>query len=98
MDIKVVKIESANRNRALAAVQFEISSDGEAILISHAHVLRNRQGERWVAMPSYSVQLGGGRYEYFPAVTFSLKLKRAVEDVILPAFDAWQIQQAGGTR
>jgi hypothetical protein len=42
-------------------------------------------------MPSYSVPANGGRsYDYLPAVILSTKLKRDVEDAVLPAFEAWE--------
>jgi hypothetical protein len=47
-------------------------------------------------MPSYSVPANGGRsYDYLPAVVLSAKLKREVEDAVLPAFEAWE---QGGAR
>jgi hypothetical protein len=75
----------------------------DSIVIDDARVLRNKQGQLWLAMPSYSVPVNGGRsYDYLPAVILSTKLKRDVEDTVLPAFEAWEREQSapvqGGAR
>jgi hypothetical protein len=46
-------------------------------------------------MPCYSVVSTGGRgYDYLPAIILSTSLKRSVEDVVLPAFEVWEKDQA----
>jgi hypothetical protein len=41
-----------------------------------------------------AANLGGRSYAYLPAVVLSTKLKREVEDIVLPAFEAWQREQS----
>ena len=62
-------------------------------------VLRNKHGQLWLAMPSYSVPANGGRsYDYLQAVALSTQLKRQVEDAVLPAFETWEREQAKSAR
>jgi DNA-binding cell septation regulator SpoVG len=99
MQVKVLGISRSSKPRVLASVRLEISVDGagESVIVDDARVLRNKQGQLWVAMPSYSVQMGGGRYDYQPAVTLSMGLKRAAEDAVLPAYEVWERGQRQGS-
>lgn len=57
-------------------------------------MLRNKHGQQWLSMPSFTVSAIGGRtYDYSPAVILSTKLKRNVEDVVFPAFEVWEQAQ-----
>ena len=96
MQIKVLAFTRSSKPAVLASVRLELSTDtGECITIDDARVLRNKHGQLWLAMPSYSVPGAGGRsYDYLPAVIVSTKLKREVEDAVLPAFEAWEREQA----
>ena len=77
----------------------QVQQAGDTITIDDARVLRNRHGQLWLAMPSYSVPASNGRsYDYLPAVVLSTKLKREVEDAVLPAFEAWEREQQAGVR
>jgi len=97
MQIKVLAFSRTSKPAVLASVRFEVAADtGESVIIDDARVLRNKHGQIWLAMPSYSVPCAGGRsYDYLPAVTISTKLKREVEDAVLPAFEAWEREQTG---
>jgi hypothetical protein len=101
MDIHVLAFRKSVRPTVLASVEIEISfPSGDSIVIADARVLRNRQGSTWLSMPNYSEPSsdtrGGARYQYFPAVVLSAQLKRAVDDVVLPAFEEWEAE--GGAR
>jgi hypothetical protein len=101
MEVKILSISPSNKPAVLASVRIEISveSTGDCITIDDARVLRNRHGQAWLAMPSYSVPAGGGRgYDYLPAVILGTALKRIVEDTVLPAFEEWEREQAVGVR
>jgi DNA-binding cell septation regulator SpoVG len=99
MQIKVLSLSRSPKSCVLATAGIELTVEGESITIDDARVLRNKHGQLWLAMPSYSVPSGNGRsYDYLPAVILSTGLKRAVEDAVLPAFEAWEREQAAGVR
>jgi hypothetical protein len=95
MQVKVLAFTRSNKPAVLASVRLELAADNaQSVTIEDARVLRNKHGQLWLAMPSYSVPANGGRsYDYFPAVIMSTKLKREVEDAVLPAFEAWEREQ-----
>jgi len=96
MKIKILAFNRSPKPAVLASVRIEVwAENGESITIDDARVLRNKHSQLWLAMPSYSVPASGGRnYDYLPAVILSTALKRAVEDAVLPAFEAWEREQA----
>ena len=99
MQIKVLSFSRSLKPSVLATARIELTAEGDSITIDDARVLRNKHGQLWLAMPSYSVPMNGGRgFDYLPAVIFDTGLKRAVEDVVLPAFEAWEREQAAGVR
>jgi hypothetical protein len=91
MEIRVLSFSPSSKPAVLASVRIELVSEtGESIIIDDARILKNRNGQFWLAMPSYSMPASGGRgYDYLPAVTLGTTLKRAVEDEVLPAFEKW---------
>ena len=95
MLVKVLSFSRSPKPAVLASVRIELDADeGDSVIIDDARVLRNKHGQLWLAMPSYSVPANGGRsYDYLPAVILSTKLKREVEDAVLPAFEAWEREQ-----
>jgi hypothetical protein len=96
MKATVLSISRSNKPTVLASVRIELAADGtgDSVIIDDARVLRNKHGQLWLAIPSYSVPANGGRsYDYLPAVILSTKLKREVEDAVLPAFEAWEREQ-----
>jgi hypothetical protein len=99
MQIKLLSLSRCPKPSVLATARIELTVEGDSIIIDDARVLRNKYGQLWLAMPSYSAPMNGGRgYDYLPAVIFSAALKRAVEDAVLPAFEAWEREQAAGVR
>lgn len=95
MLVKVLSFSRSSRPAVLASVRLELAADtGDSIIIDDARVLRNKHGQLWLAMPSYSVPSSNERYDYLPAVVLSTRLKREVEDAVLPAFEAWERAQA----
>ncbi len=95
MQIKVLNFSSNSKPQVLASVRIELLFEGagDSIIVDDARVLRNRHGQLWLAMPSYSIPANGKTYDYLPAVILSAKLKREVEDVVLPAYEDWERQQ-----
>ena len=99
MQVKVLAFSRSSKPAVLASVRLELALGGDSITIDDARVLRNKHGQLWLAMPSYSVPADGGRsYDYLPAVVLSTKLKREVEDAVLPAFEAWEQEEQAGVR
>jgi hypothetical protein len=96
MQVKVLAFSRSPKPAVLASVRIELAVEGtgDSITIDDARILKNRNGQLWLAMPSYSVPTSGGRgYDYLPALILSNALKRAVEDAVLPAFEAWEREQ-----
>jgi len=96
MQVTVLAFSRSNKPAVLASAHIELAANdaSDSIIIDDARVLRNKHGQLWLAMPSYSVQASGGRgYDYLPAVILSTALKRAVEDAVLPAFEVWERDQ-----
>lgn len=114
MQVKVLAFSRSVKTGVLASVRIELTLakpegtdrlpslaelTGDSITIDDARVLRNKHGQLWLAMPSYSVPASNGRsYDYLPAVILSTKLKREVEDAVLPAFEAWEREQQAAMR
>jgi hypothetical protein len=96
MKVKVLAFSRSSKPAVLAAVRVELATDTvDSIIIDDARILRNKHGQLWLAMPSYSVPVTGGRsYDYLPAIVLSTALKRLVEDAVLPPFEAWEREQA----
>jgi len=96
MLVKVLSFSPSSKPSVLASVRVGLAAEsaGDPIVIDDALVLRNKHGQLWLAMPSYSVPSSNARYDYLPAVVLSTKLKRDVEDVVLPAFEVWELEQA----
>lgn len=90
MEVQVLNLSKSSRPGVLASVRLQISNGSESIVVDDCRVLRNRLGQAWLAMPSYSERLKSGRFDYFPAVNLSAGLKRLVEDVVIRAFEAWE--------
>lgn len=94
MQVTVRGITQSHKESVLASAAIELSDgNGATVLIEDLRVLRNKQGSLWVAMPSYSVPLGGKGYEYRPTVILSRALQREVEDRVLSAYEEWARQQ-----
>jgi hypothetical protein len=95
MQAKLVNFSASSKPQVLASVRIELTAEetSDTIIINDARVLRNRHGQLWLAMPAYSVPASGRGYDYLPAIILSTKLKREVEDIVLPAFEAWERQQ-----
>jgi hypothetical protein len=78
MEIRVLSFSRSNKPAVLASVRIElVTGTGDSITIDDARILKNRNGQLWLAMPSYSTPTSGGRgYDYAPALVFSTALKR----------------------
>jgi DNA-binding cell septation regulator SpoVG len=95
----VISPAPPDKSSILAVAQVELGFDEHTVTIEDVRVLRNRQGELWVSLPTRSVRaLSSSReYQYLPVVTLSRLLKRQVEDAVLAEY---QVRGAsnGGAR
>ncbi len=100
MQVKVLAFCRSSKPAVLASVRIELALEGtgDSIIVDDARVLKNKHGQLWLAMPSYSVPSSNGRYDYMPAIVLSTKLKREVEDAVLPAFEQWESEQQAEVR
>jgi hypothetical protein len=95
MQVKVVAFTRSPKLSVLASVKFElVGENGHSITVDDARVLKNRNGQLWLAMPCHSMPSSGSRgYDYFPAIILCTALKRAIDDAVLPAFEVWERDQ-----
>jgi DNA-binding cell septation regulator SpoVG len=90
--VAVLELKKSEKNNVLASATVQITFDADSqITIADFRVLRNKQGNLWVAAPSRAVQLPAGRsFEYHPVVVLSRSLQRETEDKVLAAFAQWE--------
>ncbi len=94
MKITSVTFYPSTKAHVLGECKFQLTTeDGEFLIVDRARVLHNKQGELWLALPTYSVPVGRA-YEYRPTVTVSTRLRRLIEDAVLPAYKQWAAQQS----
>lgn len=101
MQTRILSLSRSSKPAVLASVRIELAIEGtgDSVIIDDARVLRNKHGQLWLAMPSHSVPSSNGRsYDYLPAVILSTKLKRDVEDAVLPAFEQWEHEHGAEAR
>ena len=68
MQVKLVNFSTSNKPQVLASVRIELTAEetADTIIIDDARVLRNRNGQLWLAMPAYSVPAIGEDTITFP--------------------------------
>lgn len=90
MKVHQVEIYPPRKASCIANAKVTLSDDaGSSIVIDDLRVIRNAQGQLWVAPPTYSTAQGKA-WEYFPTVTFDRALRRQVEDAVLAAYESQQ--------
>jgi DNA-binding cell septation regulator SpoVG len=95
MTVKVTSIKSSTKPHRLADASVELAdADGDCLTISDIRILRNRQGQTWIAMPSRSVNDGGRSFQYLPQIEPNRQLLRKIEDAVLAAFEDWTRSQS----
>ncbi len=97
MQVHVVKISPPTKSAALASATIEIQLDNdETLVIDDMRVLKNVHNELWIGFPSRIVN---GAYTQL--VFASHRVKRLIEDAVIPAYESWaasQSAQIGGAR
>jgi DNA-binding cell septation regulator SpoVG len=95
MKVEILKLEPSHRPNVRAHVSVALSGESFKITINDVRVLQNRQGQFWVAMPTYSVQRNTGDIGFVPTVELNSLLNTDVSLCVLAAFEKWN---AGGQR
>jgi hypothetical protein len=97
MQVQVLSIHPSHRPSCLAAATIRLTfEDGSFIEVDDLRILRNRAGQLWVGLPSYSVQQGTGRqFEFRPTLTLDRRTHRALEDALIPEYESWAAKKGG---
>ncbi len=86
--IEVVSIVPPRKPSCLAEATAKIIlEDGEFFVIADLRILKNRNAQTWVALPTYSVKEGAG-WRYEATVELSRGLRRQLEDAVIAAYEA----------
>jgi DNA-binding cell septation regulator SpoVG len=93
LKVEVKTIGSSHRANVLAQAAVTLSDSDSFVTVSDVRVLENRQGQQWVALPSYAVSTGGKNYSYLPTIELSAPLTRELTNRVLEAYERWN---AGG--
>lgn len=95
--MKILRVELSPPRKAnvLANVKIELAdNDGNTIVVDDNRILRNREGNLWLAQPTHALA-DGKAWKYQATVSFSRELRRAIEDEVLSAYER---QQQGGAQ
>jgi hypothetical protein len=90
--IEISNIGKGTRSHILASCKVKLTSeDGvEFVSIFDARVMRNRNGQLWVAWPSLYVREVDQSERYVPILAFSGKLERRIADAVLASYEGYQ--------
>ena len=91
MKVRVKLIQRSRKQHGLADAIVELSdTEGDSIIITDLCVLKNKQGQVWVAMPNRSVSEGGRPYKYISLFESNKQLRRKITDSVLSDFEKWR--------
>jgi len=93
LKVEVKSIGPSHRANVLAQAVAVLSDQDSSINVSDIRVLQNRQGQKWVALPSHAISKGANDISYVPTVELSTSLTRELTTRVLEAFEQWS---AGG--
>jgi hypothetical protein len=79
LNVKVKSIGPSHRQNEF------VDSDGCSITVADVRVLENKLGQRWVALPSFSVPKGGRDFQFLPTVELPAELMRELSELVLAA-------------
>jgi DNA-binding cell septation regulator SpoVG len=98
MNVKVKSIQPSTKPHRLADASVELSDgSGDSLVISDIRILRNKQGQTWIAMPSRSVSDSGRSFQYIAQIEANRQLNRKIEDSVLAAYEQWKQQSQSGS-
>jgi DNA-binding cell septation regulator SpoVG len=95
LKIEVQSVSGSHRSNVLAQAVVTLSDSDSFITINDIRVLQNRQGQQWVALPSFAVSKGGKDFSYLPTIELTASLTRELTTRVLEAYEQWN---AGGRR
>lgn len=94
VSIEVLSIKQPRKPSCLAEASARISTpNGDFIVVSDLRIIRNKNAQLWVALPTFSVKEGNG-WRYEATVELSRGLQRQLEDAVLAAFEEWERRAA----
>lgn len=86
MRISLKSIVPGRKQNVLAHACVEIHLDDDnMVTIDDIRIVKNKYGDMVVYAPTYSVSVGRD-WTYYPTVTFSVTLKRKIEDLVLEGY------------
>jgi DNA-binding cell septation regulator SpoVG len=86
--VEVVSIVPPRKPSCLAEATAKIIfEDGEFFVIADLRILKNRNAQTWVALPTYSIKEGAS-WRYEATVELSRGLRRQLEDAVIAAYEA----------
>ena len=89
LKVEVKTIGPSHRANVLAQAAVTLSDSDSSVTVSDVRVLENRQGQQWVALPSYAVSTGGKNYSYLPTIELTASLTRELTTRVLEAYEKW---------
>jgi hypothetical protein len=96
-ETSMLKIEVSNmglktRSHILASCKVKLTSeDGiDSVSIFDARVMRNRNGQLWVAWPSQYIREYDQSERYVPILVFSAKLEHRIAEAVLAAYEGYR--------
>jgi hypothetical protein len=81
-----VTLKPSHRANVLAAVSVEIETELGTITINDGRILRNKAGQLWFSLPTFSIAVGKS-YEYKPSAELSSALHQRVASAVLDEFE-----------
>jgi hypothetical protein len=88
-----ITIKPSHRPSVLAAVSIDLHTDLGTIRIHDGRILRNKAGQLWFSLPTFSITVGKS-YEYQASLELSGALHRQVSEAALKAYE--QSEPGGG--
>lgn len=87
-----VTLKPSTRANVLASVSIELETELGLIRINDGRILRNKAGQLWFSLPTFSISVGK-TYEYKPSAELSPALHQQVATAALAEFERF-----GGAR
>jgi len=89
--IEVSNMGIGTRSHILASCKVKLTSeDGiDSVTIFDARVMRNRNGQLWVAWPSQYLRERDQSERYVPILAFSDKLERRIAEAVLTIYESY---------
>jgi DNA-binding cell septation regulator SpoVG len=90
--IEVYNMGRGTRSHILASCKVRLTSEdgAESVSMFDARVMRNRNGQFWVAWPNQYVREADQSEKYVPILVFSDKLERRIADAVLTEYESYR--------